>query len=100
MMPADYIRQAIASLPPGSSVIISVEGLETWLEDTPDPGGLDPDMTIEEVAAFFRKSEFTVRRWLRDEELRGYKVGGEWRATKAACRERQAELRRAGEKNV
>lgn len=97
MMPAEHIRRAIDGLPPGSSLTITLKGLETWLEDAPDPNHLDPDLTVAEVAVFFKKSEFTVRRWLRDEELRGYKAGKEWRATKAACRRRQARLRREGD---
>ena len=47
-------------------------------------------LTVSEVAAQLRVSEFTVRNWLRSGRLRGYRPGG----TKAGWRIRQEDLQR------
>lgn len=36
-------------------------------------------LTVEEVAEFLKTKPATVRKWLRDGELPGRKIGGEWR---------------------
>jgi excisionase family DNA binding protein len=41
-------------------------------------------LTVEEVAALLRVDEATVRRWLRDGELAGLKVGRAWRIHESA----------------
>ncbi len=36
-------------------------------------------LTVEEVAAMLRLNVVTIYRWLRNNELRGIKLGKEWR---------------------
>ena len=47
-------------------------------------------LTVPEVAARLRVSEYTVREWLRDRKLKGYRPGG----TKAGWRIREADVDR------
>lgn len=43
------------------------------------------DLTVTEVAALFRVSSLTVRRWLSSKRIKGYQTpGGEWRVPTAS----------------
>lgn len=44
-----------------------------------EPSEEDPLRTVEYVAKVLAYGEDTIRRWLRDEKLKGIKVQGEWR---------------------
>jgi len=50
----------------------------------------DKELTVAEVAARLRVSEFAVRDWLRKGYLRGFRMGG----TKAGWRIRPSEVQR------
>jgi excisionase family DNA binding protein len=43
----------------------------------------DPDLTVEEVAERLKVSKETVRRWLRDRKLRGWRISDKagWRVS-------------------
>lgn len=44
---------------------------------------MEPLLTVEDVARRLNTSEASVRRWLRNGELIGIQVGGEWRIERA-----------------
>ena len=48
---------------------------------------MEPLLTTEEVARLLNTSEASVRRWLRKGEMRGTRVGEEWRVTRADLEE-------------
>lgn len=58
------------------------------------PEHVNPDKNIEELITpaeageFLKVKETTIKKWLRNGSLKGYKIGssnGEWRTTKKAC---------------
>lgn len=44
---------------------------------------MEPLLTVEDAARRLNTSEASVRRWLRNGELTGIQVGGEWRIERA-----------------
>lgn len=64
-----------------------------WLRELIDGERRDEvaevDLTVEQVAELFGRSPVTVKRWLQSHQLRGYKLGGEWRVPRGAVREFQ-----------
>lgn len=54
------------------------------------------DLTVDEVAKRFKRSASTVRGWLSQGELRGYKLNGrDWRVTRSAIEEYETKQRGA-----
>ncbi len=91
----ERIRQMIEALPDSASVTLDVETLKGWLHDEPD--GIERDLTVDDVAAFFRRSPTTVRAWCRTGTLPAYKLnGGEYRITAHSVKEYQNRQRRNG----
>ena len=85
---AERIQRMIDGCPEGSSVTLSVDSLRAWLDD--QGHGLEADLTVEDVAAFFRRSPVTVRSWIRHGKLRAYKLNGrDYRITRAAVEQYQ-----------
>ena len=91
----DRIRRIIEGLPDSASVTLDVATLQGWLQDEPD--GVERDLTVDDVAAFFRRSPTTVRGWCRTGELRAYKLNGRaYRTTAQAVEEYQDRQQRNG----
>ena len=66
-------------LPDDASVLFSKKSILGWLGRTELPE--HPDLGVKELAALFHKSPHVIRVWLRDRDLVGYKMAGEWRVT-------------------
>ena len=48
---------------------------------------MDKIFTVKEVADIFQVTEYTVREWLKDEKLVGFKIPGhQWRINEAEVR--------------
>lgn len=48
----------------------------------------DPSLTVAKVAELFSVRPYTVREWLKNGTLKGYKIpGGHWRVKKSAVQE-------------
>ena len=76
----------IDSMPDGGSVVLPVDALREWLDDSAP--GVEPDLTVDEVAEFFGRSPVTIRTWIRSGELRAYKFNNrEYRIPRAALQE-------------
>ena len=88
---ADRLRQLAAALPSDTSSVTLTRGdllamLEGSSVDVQAPAGRD--MTVEQVAEEVQRSPSTIRRWLIDGNLRGYKLQGrDWRVPRPALRE-------------
>ena len=80
VLPADYLRRAIAGLPADASIILSKKSIEEWLSNT-DPPEVRDHLDVRALAEMFQKSQHVIRMWLRDGRIKGYKLAGEWRAT-------------------
>lgn len=79
----DRLHQMAELMPPGSSVSITREDL---LEALAGSGAAD--LTVGQVAARFGRALSTVRSWLEQGLLRGYRLRGrEWRIPLAAVAE-------------
>ena len=48
---------------------------------------MEPLLTTEEVARLLNTTEASVRRWLRKGEIRGTRIGDEWRIRRADLEE-------------
>ena len=89
---SDRLRRMIDGVPEGGSVTLPVEAVKGWLSET--GGGLDHDLTVEEVAKFFDRSPGTIRTWIRARRLEAYHFrGNEYRITHAALEEFQDQER-------
>lgn len=89
---AERIKLMIDGMPEGGSVVLAVDTLRTWLDDSKP--GFEADLTVDEVAQFFNRSPITVRAWIRSGELRAYRFKGrEYRITHSALEEYQARQR-------
>ena len=89
---ADRIKLLIDGMPEGGSVVLPVDTLQSWLDDSAP--GFEADLTVEEVAQFFNRSPVTIRTWIRSGDLRAYTFKGrEYRITHSALEEYQARQR-------
>ena len=88
---AERINQIVAALPsPDSSVTPTRAVLANMLEE--DVGQASTaqhgDLTVEQVATQTNRAPSTIRGWLIDGDLRGYKLNErDWRITQVALRE-------------
>ena len=89
---AERIKLMIDGMPEGGSIVLPVDTLRNWLDES-NPG-LESDLTVEDVAQVFNRSPVTVRTWIRSGELRAYRFRGrEYRITHLALEEYQARQR-------
>jgi len=88
---AERIHQIVVALPsPDSSVMLTRAVLANMLEEDAGQPSIDEhgDLTVEQVAAQTNRAPSTIRGWLIDGALRGYKLNErDWRVTRAALRE-------------
>lgn len=88
---AERLRQIVVALPsPDSSVMLTRAVLANMLEEGTGQPSIDEhgDLTVEQVAAQTNRAPSTIRGWLIDGDLRGYKLNErDWRVTRAALRE-------------
>lgn len=91
---AERLRQAVQGVPDEGAVTLPVEAVRRWLEEADDapsngagPGKGAPvaDLTVSELADELDKSESTVRSWMPEVEG-AYRLGAEWRVSRAAWR--------------
>ena len=93
---ADRLARMIDGMPDGASITLPVDAVREWLSD--NGSGLDPDLTVDEVATSFGRSPVTVRGWIRDGRLSAYRFRGrEYRIPESAVEEFQQRERRTGE---
>ena len=86
---SDRIRKMIDGVPKGGSIMLPVDAVREWLNE--NGSGLDPDFTVEDVAAFFDRSPVTIRAWIRAGRIEAYRFrGNEYRITNAALEEFQS----------
>ena len=84
---AERLLQIVEALPsPDSSVTLTRADLVGMVEAS---GGVEAvDLTVDQVAEQTQRAPSTVRGWLIDGDLRGYKLNGkDWRVTRSALRE-------------
>ncbi len=81
----------IDGIPTGAMIALPVDTVREWLKE--NGSGLDPDLTVEEVATSFNRSPVTVRGWIRDGQIRAYRLGREYRITESAVEEFQQQQR-------
>lgn len=91
---AEKLRALIHGVPPGGSVTLPREAVEAWLTERGEEGGgpsagggLEPvaDLTVPMLAEELDRSVSTVRGWMPD--IPGaYKLGTEWRVSRADWR--------------
>ena len=85
---ADRIQKMIDGMPDGGSVTLPVDSLREWLSET--GGGIEHDLTVDDVAKFFGRSPVTIRAWIRGGRLRAYRFQGrEYRIPESALEELQ-----------
>ena len=60
---ARRFRRALDGLPPGSSVVLPVDLLQTWIE-LEDTSEVESDLTGKDVAQRFARVPCTVRAWI------------------------------------
>ena len=78
----DRLRRIVTALPEQASVTLPVRVVKEWLEvDAEDPLA---DLTAADVALQLGRSPGTVRDWIRRGELEAYRLGKEYRVTRAA----------------
>ena len=70
---SNHIRKMIDGIPRGGAVMLPVDTLWEWLEES-GPVGFDPDLTVKEVAELYGKTPCTVTAWIREGKLRAYKL--------------------------
>ena len=88
----ERIRKMIDGIPGGSSVVLPVSEVRTWLDE--HGPGLDQDLTVQEVGELFHRSPVTIRSWIRDGRLRAYRLQGrEYRITTSALKDFQEDER-------
>ena len=91
MMALDRLRQLASALPSDQSVVTFTRAdLVALLDDDDGETGSESgrDMTVEEVAEGTGRAPSTVRGWLLDRRLDGYKINNrDWRITRTALRE-------------
>lgn len=83
------LRQLATALPSDkSSVTFTRADLIALLEDSPDESdSIARDLTVEEVADEVGRAASTIRGWLLDGDLRGYKLNAKtWRIPRSALR--------------
>ena len=86
----ERLRQLAAALPSDGSVTFTRTDLVALLEEEPGlaSAGSTRDLTVVEVGAEVGRAPSTIRGWLIDGELPGYKLSGrDWRITRSALRE-------------
>lgn len=66
----DRFRRMIDGMPEEGSIILPVAILQGWLDET--PSGVEPDLTVGQVADHFGRAPGTVRTWIRAGELRAH----------------------------
>jgi excisionase family DNA binding protein len=86
------LRQLVAALPSdSSSVVLTRRDIVDLLEGDdvePSPDTFTADMTVMEIAEAMGRSPSTVRAWLIDGSLRGYKLNRrDWRVPRSALRD-------------
>ena len=70
----DRLRRIAEALPPGGSVTLPRDFL---IEATTDTGRLtDSDLTVAEAAAYFKRSQSSIRSWIAAGALRAFKRRG------------------------
>lgn len=85
----DRLRRLASALPSdGSSVTLTRLDLEELLEgEVAEVRDRERDLTVEDVAEETGRAPSTVRGWLIEGTLRGYKLNGrDWRVPRAALR--------------
>ena len=89
---SDRLTRMIDGMPDGASIVLPVDAVREWLSE--NGGGLDHDLSVEEVGKFFDRSPVTVRGWIRTGRLEAYRFRGrEYRITHAALEEFQQQER-------
>ena len=89
---SDKFRKMIDGVPEDSTITLSVKSIENLLGG--NGGGLEQDLTVEDVAKFFGRSPQTVCRWIRAGRLDAYHfLGNEYRITESAVEEFQSRER-------
>ena len=89
---SDRLSRMVDGMPDGASITLPVDALRDWLSE--NGGGLDHDLTVEDVAQFFDRSPITIRSWIRDGRLQAYHFRGkEYRITHSALEEFQDQER-------
>ena len=87
----DRLRQLASALPSDQSAVTFTRAdLVALLDDDDGETGSESgrDMTVEEVAEETGRAPSTVRGWLLDRRLDGYKINNrDWRITRTALRE-------------
>ena len=84
---SDRLTRMIDGVPSGRMISLPVDAVREWLNEN-GTGGLDQDLTVEDVAVFFNRSPVTIRTWIRDGRLRAYRFQGrEYRITESAVEE-------------
>lgn len=89
---SDRLTRIIDGMPDSASIILSVADVKGWLGE--NGGGLDHDLTVEEVGKFFDRSPVTIRTWIRNGRLEAYHFRGkEYRITHRAIEKFQGRER-------
>ena len=89
MTAGERLRLAAEALPDGASITVPRDALLEALQ-----GQGSADFNVEQLAERFRRSKSTVRSWLEQGLLRGYRFRRkEWRVTSAAVAEFEASER-------
>src|SRR2546425_13109605 len=107
MNPLEQLRTAVAALPAGTLVTLPREALLGVLGggggDRAAGGDGSPlvavDLTVTDLAQWFRRHPSTIRQWLESGRLEGYKLlGREWRVPLAAVAAFQDQQRHGRER--
>ena len=86
----ERLRALLAVMPTDGSIILTAVTLAEWLAEDAS-ASVGADLTVEQVAELMGKSCNSVRRWLLEGRLEGYRPGGrDWRVTPAALAEFRA----------
>ena len=90
MSTVERLRRLVDALPSDdSAVTLTRADLVALVEDGGDttPSAPSRDLTVEDVAEEVGRAPSTVRGWLADGEMRGYKLNGrDWRVPRSALR--------------
>lgn len=90
----ERLRRMIDGMPPGSSISLPVDEVRQLLDEEPESDREDrlADLTIEELASEFDRSESAVRSWCQQGRIPGaYKLRNrEWRIPAEGVRAFQA----------
>jgi excisionase family DNA binding protein len=83
----DRLRRLVDGMPDDALVSLPAARIRAWLEES-GTGGVEPDLTVREVAELISRSPTTVRAWIRSKQLRAYRFRRkEWRIPPAALTE-------------